>query len=47
VRQTAAPPADRALGFSEMTPAAAETTPAPAPPPARGNAKQKTKTKVQ
>ncbi|MBV8834988.1 MAG: endolytic transglycosylase MltG [Alphaproteobacteria bacterium] len=46
VRQTAAP-VDRALGFSEMTPAAAETTPAPAPPPARANAKQKTKAKVQ
>jgi UPF0755 protein len=50
VRQTAAP-ADRALGFTEMAPAAAETTPAPAPPPAaRGNAKQakqKARAKVQ
>ena len=46
VRQTAAP-VDRALGFSEMTPASAETAPAPAPPPAKGSGKQKTKAKVQ
>jgi len=46
VRQSAAP-ADRALGFSEMAPAAAETTPVPAPAPAatKGNAKQKAKPK--
>ena len=49
VRQPSAP-ADRALGFTEMAPAAATTTPAPAPPPAapaKAHAKQKTKTKVQ
>ena len=44
VRQTTAP-VDRALGFSEMAPAAAETTPVAAPAPAKGNAKQKAKPK--